>query len=242
MLPVCTAMAFNAISTKLSGKMEKNDWYRKTSWSSEDEKDFFAYLQRARSSYNKAQYLRIQAYYLQRECSPPNYQAALALLEHLIAHYPDPNEIGSAYLQKAKCLEELGQWDEALQVYRQALAAGKNAQGFFTTDVPTHFALFVARHGYKTCYEEALRHIKDAEVVLLLPQSQWQVLAAMAIMAAGTGRKRKAVELARKALAIDIEHERQGDAPEAAIRQRLQQIVRTGTGKWWPFRRLSKGG
>jgi hypothetical protein len=42
-----------------------NDWYRKTTWSEADQADFFARFKRSRTPYNKAQYLRIQANYLE---------------------------------------------------------------------------------------------------------------------------------------------------------------------------------
>ena len=46
--------------------MSKDDWFRRTTWSDEDERAFFARLVRSRGIFRKAQYLRIQAVTLRK--------------------------------------------------------------------------------------------------------------------------------------------------------------------------------
>jgi hypothetical protein len=45
--------------------MSKTEWFRRTTWTPEDEASFRARLKRSRGSFHKAQYLRIQAEHLQ---------------------------------------------------------------------------------------------------------------------------------------------------------------------------------
>ncbi len=215
--------------------MGKDDWYRKTKWSPKVEKDFFARLERARSTYNKAQYLRIQAYHLQAQCSPPDYLTALRLLEHLILQFPDPSELGAAYLQKAKCHEALGQHQDALNSYKCAIQFSKNDRGVFTTDAPVHFALFVTKNHLKEFYSEALKNFKGSDVILIVPSVQFNAFSAMALMAADSGKKRKAQNLAKKALALLQQNNMYIEPVDEEIKARLIQIAETKPSKWWRF-------
>jgi tetratricopeptide (TPR) repeat protein len=215
--------------------MGKGSWYRKTTWTPADEKEFFTRLQRARSTYHKAQYLRIQADCLQKEFSPPQYEAALDLLERLLVDFPDPNELGSAYLQKAQCCEALGQYDEALQAYKSAIQFSKNQDGIYTTDAPVHFAIFVAKHQDKENYDEALQYFEGADMVMLLPTSQYGALTAMAIIAEDTGKKKKAETFARQALELINQNDGAAQAFDEGLRQRLIQIAGAKNGRWGKF-------
>lgn len=216
--------------------MAKDIWYQKKSWTPEDEKDFFTHLQRAKSTYNKAQHLRIQAYYLQYECAPPNFEAALILLEHLITDFPDPNELGAAYLQKAKCYEALGKIKEALPIYRDAVKFSKNDKGTYNTDAPFHFAIFVAEYHCREYYNEALDNFKGSQIELtIFPHLQFKALASMAIMANDSGWKMKAKTKAREALEIAKTNQIQFEAQDKDIKNKLIQISEAKNRKWLQF-------
>lgn len=96
------------------------DWFRKTTWTAEDRDDFEARLKRSRGAYNKAQYLRIQAYHLQN-AKPPLYQEALSLLERVLGQWRDDSQVASALLQKAECLLETVGFETAVPVFREGL-------------------------------------------------------------------------------------------------------------------------
>lgn len=100
--------------------MGREDWYRRTTWTAEDQRDFFDRLKRARGTYNKAQYLRIQALYLQQSGF---YADAVHLLNLLQTDYPDESQLAAALLQKAECLCAIGDRPGAFDAYADALAA-----------------------------------------------------------------------------------------------------------------------
>src|SRR3569833_1043991 len=102
-----------------------NDWFRKTTWSESDQAQFFARLQRSRSTAKKAQYLRIQAHHLEEAGSPELLGVALNLLEKVLNEFPATFELAQAYAQKANCLAKLGKFHEAVICYRMAINTEK---------------------------------------------------------------------------------------------------------------------
>jgi tetratricopeptide (TPR) repeat protein len=99
--------------------MQKNDWYRKTTWTSDDAGDFFAHLERLGTDTHRAQYLKIQAMTLK---DAEQYDVALELLELTIDKYPSR---ASAHVRKlrAECLWALGLEEQALEGFRAAFQA-----------------------------------------------------------------------------------------------------------------------
>jgi hypothetical protein len=70
--------------------MGQDDWYRKKTWGPRARKSFFERLNRSRNSYNKAQYARIQALYLQQTGKQELVRAALELLDLLLEKCHEP--------------------------------------------------------------------------------------------------------------------------------------------------------
>jgi hypothetical protein len=98
----------------------REDWYRRTTWTPDDEAAFRARLKRSRDPFHKVQYLRIQAGYLY---GSRLYDAALMLLEEA-SRYPE--QIGERTLlleQKAACLARLGRGEEVHAAFRAAFAS-----------------------------------------------------------------------------------------------------------------------
>jgi tetratricopeptide (TPR) repeat protein len=85
--------------------------------------EFDARLARSRGADRKAQYLRIQATHLFEAGQPHLTRAALALVDRLIAEFPDPFQLAPALALRAEALVDLGRTDEALQTYERALNA-----------------------------------------------------------------------------------------------------------------------
>jgi hypothetical protein len=46
--------------------MAKAEWFRRSTWTKQDQDEFYARLGRSKTLYNKSQYVRIQASHLQR--------------------------------------------------------------------------------------------------------------------------------------------------------------------------------
>jgi tetratricopeptide (TPR) repeat protein len=175
------------------------DWYRKTEWSQEIQLLFFERLKRIRKDTYKSQYLRIQAYMLQCKASPPLYQAAIELIDYLIKEYPDPTQLASAYLQKAQCLEAIGQVNEATQSYLSSMKAQENCPNFIT-NAPIDFALFVIRHKLTHYYDIVLAQLEHVDSLTQFPVGQYQANAAIAIILFEKGKKRYARQFAQNAL------------------------------------------
>jgi tetratricopeptide (TPR) repeat protein len=94
-------------------EMSPDDWYRNTEWNHEIAGRFEARLKRAR---RKAQYLRIQACSLAR--SEP--RVALQLLTRYFA-LGDDFDHAQAYVDQAAAYKHLGELDNAIASYEQAL-------------------------------------------------------------------------------------------------------------------------
>lgn len=93
--------------------MSSEDWYRNTTWNEEAAERFEAKLKRAR---RKAQYLRIQACSLAR--SEP--RVALQLLERCF-ELGDDFDHAQAYVDQASAYRTLGQIENAVRSYEQAM-------------------------------------------------------------------------------------------------------------------------
>ncbi len=180
--------------------MSREDWYRKTTWSEEDKALFYKRLNRSRTDYNKAQYLKIQAHYLQK-AKPPFYSEAIDLINYLLEHYPHPSHLASAYMQKAQCLDALGDISRAKDAYLLALIAEETPSGIKTT-APLEFAMFVVRHSLKDLYGKVFDILTQDKIKMLtlFPVGQYKACAALAIIADETGNKHEARKFAQKAL------------------------------------------
>ena len=122
--------------------MAKPEWFRRTTWSPQDQEEFQQRLMRSRSTFHKAQYLRIQALHLAEVGTAPLLEAAIALLNQLITQFPDPGELPSAHQQRARCLSDLGRHREALEAYEAAIVA-QRAEPNVHSGIPVEYAELV---------------------------------------------------------------------------------------------------
>ncbi|ACG74180.1 Tetratricopeptide TPR_2 repeat protein [Anaeromyxobacter sp. K] len=102
--------------------MPKDDWFRRETWSREDQAEFERRLARSRPT-SRAQYLRIQAVHLLQTRMPELLRAALTLLDRVVTEYPKDLQAALALTDRAKCLLALGEWPAAAEAFRAALAA-----------------------------------------------------------------------------------------------------------------------
>jgi len=103
-----------------------DEWYRRTTWTKDDQADFEARLARARKQ-NRAQYLLIQASYLMEAANRKLTSAALELLNRMLAEYPSDVQVAQAHTQRAECHIQLGEVDKAIEAFRSALARSVNS-------------------------------------------------------------------------------------------------------------------
>lgn len=177
-----------------------HDWYRKTTWSEADQKDFFDRLKRSRTAENKAQYLRIQAAHLEQVGSPEFLRAALVLLEKILTEFPKTNELSFAYSQKASCLAKLGEINEALSCYRLVFDAQRKFRTL-RTYAHVEFGKFVIANKLTRLFDEALAVLDEFEIEgIEFPRNVFDKSGIRAIIAAQREEIEKAQGLARTAL------------------------------------------
>jgi hypothetical protein len=179
--------------------MGKQDWYRNLTWTPEIRAQFFARLKRSRNVFHKAQYIRIQAYTLQHDASPPLYETALELLDYLFKEYPDPSQLALAYLQKAQCLEAIGCIADSTQAYLSSLLAEETYPGAKPI-APIDFAMFVLRHKLRQYYAIALSNLECINLHTLFPIQEYEANAAHALILVENGKGNEARQYAIKAL------------------------------------------
>ena len=184
-----------------------NDWFRKTIWDEADQADFFARLKRSRTTYNKAQYLRIQASHLEGVGLPELLKASLMLLDKMLAEFPEKTQLASAFGQKASCLAKLGEIDHAIAYYQRAL----KTEGEFPnvkTNAFMQFGRLVVENNLTKLFDEALEELKELDSRgIKFPSDIYQAFGIRSIIAATRGEAGKAKEFAKIALeAADKAH------------------------------------
>ena len=132
-----------------------DEWYRRTTWTKDDQADFEARLARARKR-SRAQYLRIQASHLMEADNPQLTSAALELLNRMLAEYPSDIEVAQAHAQRAECYIRLGEVDNAIEAFRSALAKEREFPNVRTT-AWLDFGWLVIERGLPELYDEARR-------------------------------------------------------------------------------------
>ena len=153
------------------------DWYRRKTWTKEDQIAFFDRLKRSRTQYNKAQYLRIQASYLEDDYPVE----ALKLLDIAISDFPEPSEISQTFLQKAHCLIAISKTTEGIEAFRDVLMYEKKYPKY-QTEGYLDFPLFIIAHKKKELYEEAKEILLSHEDRLLLPVDYYKYHTVLAIV------------------------------------------------------------
>lgn len=150
-----------------------------------------AKLKKAR---RKEQYLRIQASYLSKK----EPVVALFLLDKYF-ELEDDFDHAQAYCDKAEALISLGEVDEALESYKQAL---KRESEFpkLLTEAYIHFSLSVANFRASKYYVEANEILEKNQGRSLFPVDVFRWHAAKAILELENGNKEEAAKHAGLAL------------------------------------------
>ncbi|HXY34769.1 MAG TPA: MFS transporter [Planctomycetaceae bacterium] len=178
--------------------MTKTEWFRRTTWSDADREDFNARLERSRTAFNKAQYLRIQACHL---ADAGHHAAAIELLDRLFAEFPQRFELAQSHAQKADSLAALGQIDAAIQEYRAALQAERDYSQV-RTNAWLDFGWLVVKSQLTDLYEEVSRVMQEFrdERGIKFPNIEYAYNTIQALLADARGDNALAGEFARQAL------------------------------------------
>lgn len=160
------------------------EWYRRKTWTKEDEGMFFAKLERARE-YRRAQYLRIQALELIQTKDKKLLEIAEFLLNKLLRDYPENQLERSPTLNTLGEISKLkGEYDSALDYFHTALEFESNFPNVITTAY-LNFSETVILSGKVSLYNDVekilLRKI-DAETILF-PAANYIIYSALSVIA-----------------------------------------------------------
>jgi len=137
--------------------MNRQEWFRRTTWTDSDHADFNARLKRSRGASNKAQYLRIQAFHL---AEAGHHTAAVELLDRLFTECPERVQLADAHLQKAAALAVLGQVDAAIDEFRRALQSERDFPNV-RTNAWLDFGIFIVERELSDYFDEALLILEE---------------------------------------------------------------------------------
>jgi tetratricopeptide (TPR) repeat protein len=176
--------------------MARNDWFRKSTWSDSDQRDFFARLGLSRDPARKAQILRIQAGHLE---AVGLAEEGLTLVDLMIERWPAPAQLAAAHLQRARCLCAVGDLEATILAFRESLNA-QRALPHVHTNAYLEFGWFVVEHEFAGLYREALSVLDEFEFPSPFPIDIYQLNAIRALIADALHDAPRARSLATAAL------------------------------------------
>lgn len=179
--------------------MSDERWFRKFTWTKEDQEDFFTHLEESDNPYHKAQYIRIQALHLQDVGNPYTISGAIKLLELLIEKWPEPSQMAMAHLQRAECFIALGYNEEAAQAFRASLEA-KRVHPDSIADTPLSFGMFAIIRELTDLYDEVVDVLDEFLDASMRPADEYQYYAIKSVIAAHGNDADKARDYAREAI------------------------------------------
>jgi tetratricopeptide (TPR) repeat protein len=180
--------------------MRKRDWFRRESWTPEDEADFNTRIRRSRSDFHRCQYLAIQANVLRDLGSAALLPVAVALADRALSQHPDGMFLAGAHLVKANALADLGHHDDAIDSYRAAVQAQRAYPGVKHL---THLDFGDLAVGLRRAelYDEVEALFTDfGESDDMFPVNEFRHHYLLAVFAAARGASRVARDHARAAL------------------------------------------
>lgn len=167
------------------------DWFRRKTWTSTDEEEFFAKLKHARND-GRAQYLKIQAIELVETRKNELLDVAEVLLNKVLVEYPENRFEKSSVLHTLGDIYKLrGNYEKALDYYGQSLDFEKVYPRVITSSY-LDFSELVVKTGSKSLYEatEALLESKLEEQ--LFPVVKYKMYSILSIINHEGGNLEKA--------------------------------------------------
>lgn len=178
--------------------MADQEWYRRATWTEEDQEQFFARLKRSRGAFQKAQYCRIQALHLYETDQPELVTAALDLLEKIQSEWPE-EEVAPTWAQKGECYELLSQAEMAIAAYQEVFKAQRTNSGHITS-AHINFSWLVATNKVTRLYDEALAVLSEFAGSVEFANDKYKANTARALIYRNRGDQEKARRYAKFAL------------------------------------------
>jgi tetratricopeptide (TPR) repeat protein len=183
--------------------MARDDWYCSSTWNTEDQELFESKLARSRSSFHRAQYLRIKALSLFGAKKKKTRAVGEQLMHRLLREYPDEfGEVSSAHAALGEYYDGIGDTDLAIDHYRKTLTL-EDRGGNPVHGVDQKLADLIIRENLREFFAEADRLLHRALVGDLFFYSQrWDYAVARARLADRCSRPNEAAAFALGALQL----------------------------------------
>lgn len=154
--------------------MRADDWYRNEIWTDEIEQRFNEQLKRSRGSYNKSQYLRIQAGIFLRSSKKEIQEIGTMLAKRIFSDFAENDKDVAA--SRIMITQELGDYymskgDYSLAASQYLMIANKSLRQSAcngNSDVPLRYIDAVLKGKLTEQYQSALSILKDFSVTNLL--------------------------------------------------------------------------
>jgi len=174
------------------------DWFRKKSWSDQDEEEFFRKLDRARCT-SRAQYLKIQGIVLLQAKDDALLDVAERLLKLVLADYPDD------MFQRSSTLHTLGEievrrerFEKATEYFELALEAERKFPQV-TTQAFLDFAELVVKQRIVDKCDAVETLINERASSVLFPIQKYKAYSILSIINSFRGRTDQADRFAKLA-------------------------------------------
>lgn len=188
--------------------MNKHQWYRNTDWTQKIQEEFEARLAKSRSDYNKAQYLRIQGYYLQSSPDPDIRKVGRDFYLRVISEFPEQDsQVSEALIGLAQSYENENDVANAEKYYRDSIDYDKELRQKNERIIQSYLLLpeLIIKNKRSDQYEEALDMLTRWNGIKIMPfhDIQYRYCLAIARLATRLGFKQEAVFYASKALELN---------------------------------------
>src|SRR5262245_58726359 len=179
--------------------MKKQDWYRRTTWSEEDEADFKTRLSRTRGQ--RSEYLRIQAWALADTADPRFADPAIRLATRYLQENPKGGSRAQVLCTIARACEAKEDIHGAVDAYRRAIEA--ESLGGVRCRAYLQFAWFAATRTLSELFPEVLKSMQTLMQPedLIFPAAQYRYFGALAVISGAFGDLENAKRMATNALA-----------------------------------------
>ena len=178
--------------------MTTQEWFRRQTWSAEDEAEFEKKLARAGSQ--RSQYLHIQALTLAETEDPALADPAIALANRQLQEDPDGIFRGQVLCTIARASAIKGDVTGAVDTYRQAVKA--EGEPGVRCCAYLQMAWFVVSRELAEFYQEVLSTMEGSmrDGDLMFPAAQYKYFGALALISKAFGDAENASRMARNAL------------------------------------------
>ena len=182
--------------------MSDDDWYRSEVWDETTRHAFEARLARSRTPFHRAQYLKIQGATLTATNKPREVEAGSALLESVIADYPDEvMMVANAHSALADSYLQDGGLSQAIEHLRLCLILEKGRHFEHRADLRLAEVL-IACNPSEAELDEAAALLDEAGERVFFHVEAWRIAVARARLRAKRGDAVGAAAHAREALAL----------------------------------------